>query len=478
MLINVKMLTEGVDVPDVKTVFLTRDTNSTILFTQMVGRALRGEKAGGKKDTANVVLFSDNWDRHVSFASSQAVGGKADSVATKERGYRPYELISVDILDNLQLEYENQNYDTTILDLVPIGWYVVSYTDTIIEEVEANDFQPTIESFKENVTILEQEESLFQNFIANFENNTIWEHEELDRENAAILMKTFLDDNGYTNDKVIVRKLIQIARHLGQNGFEPHFFTFEQREVLNLMPTVLEIRNKNYGRDDTEAYLEHKYGSSGNSFLKVAFPSYEDYYKAYEHEDNVYRKHKKGNVQIAEASQEIKVKRFAPNEVRKIVFARDEYQCVCCGKKDRLEIDHIIAFKEIEPTDDNPELYQTLCGICNKFKGVNAYNYRITKYDKNQMSLDIVPDDSTKWIKFAPFYFTRLINCYYKTDAVIKSSIIIKDDNRAIWVAKLKYGTNGESPNPDENIMQIKNEIIEMISNNRYRLSDIRIEMD
>ena len=57
VLINVKMLTEGVDVPDVKTVFLTRDTNSSILFTQMVGRALRGEGAGGNKTTANIVLF-------------------------------------------------------------------------------------------------------------------------------------------------------------------------------------------------------------------------------------------------------------------------------------------------------------------------------------------------------------------------------------------------------------------------------------
>ena len=44
---NIRMLTEGLDVPDVKTVFLTRQTTSSILLTQMIGRALRGEKAGG-----------------------------------------------------------------------------------------------------------------------------------------------------------------------------------------------------------------------------------------------------------------------------------------------------------------------------------------------------------------------------------------------------------------------------------------------
>lgn len=40
VLLNVRMLTEGTDVPDVKTVFLTRGTTSQILLTQMVGRAL------------------------------------------------------------------------------------------------------------------------------------------------------------------------------------------------------------------------------------------------------------------------------------------------------------------------------------------------------------------------------------------------------------------------------------------------------
>ena len=47
VLINVNILTEGVDLPQTQTVFLARPTVSTILMTQMVGRALRGVKAGG-----------------------------------------------------------------------------------------------------------------------------------------------------------------------------------------------------------------------------------------------------------------------------------------------------------------------------------------------------------------------------------------------------------------------------------------------
>lgn len=62
VLINVQILTEGSDVPDIQTVFLARETNSDSLLMQMIGRALRGEKAGGTKE-AYVVAFHDTWDK-------------------------------------------------------------------------------------------------------------------------------------------------------------------------------------------------------------------------------------------------------------------------------------------------------------------------------------------------------------------------------------------------------------------------------
>lgn len=60
VLVNVQILTEGSDVPDIETVFLTRQTNSDSLLMQMIGRGLRGEKAGGTK-IANIVAFHDTW---------------------------------------------------------------------------------------------------------------------------------------------------------------------------------------------------------------------------------------------------------------------------------------------------------------------------------------------------------------------------------------------------------------------------------
>ena len=60
VLVSVGMLTEGVDLPDARTAFLARPTTSPILMRQMVGRVLRGPKAGGQSK-AHIVHFRDNW---------------------------------------------------------------------------------------------------------------------------------------------------------------------------------------------------------------------------------------------------------------------------------------------------------------------------------------------------------------------------------------------------------------------------------
>ena len=60
ILINVEMLTEGVDIPMTQTVFLVRPTRSDALLSQMIGRAPRGPRAGGTRE-AHLVTFVDTW---------------------------------------------------------------------------------------------------------------------------------------------------------------------------------------------------------------------------------------------------------------------------------------------------------------------------------------------------------------------------------------------------------------------------------
>lgn len=63
VLVNVEMVTHGIDVPDAKSVFLCRPTTSDILFAQMVGRAARRDAASGKTSFF-VVEFTDNVEEH------------------------------------------------------------------------------------------------------------------------------------------------------------------------------------------------------------------------------------------------------------------------------------------------------------------------------------------------------------------------------------------------------------------------------
>lgn len=62
VLINVQILTEGSDVPDIQSIFLTRQTNSDSLLMQMIGRGLRGSDYGGTKE-AYIIDFHDTWDK-------------------------------------------------------------------------------------------------------------------------------------------------------------------------------------------------------------------------------------------------------------------------------------------------------------------------------------------------------------------------------------------------------------------------------
>lgn len=60
VLVNVAMLTHGVDVPETQTIFLCRPTLSDVLFAQMIGRAARRVEG---KDEFYIVEFTDNLSR-------------------------------------------------------------------------------------------------------------------------------------------------------------------------------------------------------------------------------------------------------------------------------------------------------------------------------------------------------------------------------------------------------------------------------
>ena len=62
VLTNFGVLTTGFDAPNIDVVFIARPTLSVVLYSQMIGRGLRGSRVGGT-DFVKVIDVKDNLER-------------------------------------------------------------------------------------------------------------------------------------------------------------------------------------------------------------------------------------------------------------------------------------------------------------------------------------------------------------------------------------------------------------------------------
>jgi len=137
VLVNVQIMTEGVDVPDIHTVFLTRPTQSEILFRQMLGRALRGPEAGGTED-AYLVTFEDHWEHYRDWehpfelvpdivenddtASGDQAPAEAAQLTEAVMEHLPWDVIRA-VAANMRSVSLDQRAD--VFEAIPHGWYVL-----------------------------------------------------------------------------------------------------------------------------------------------------------------------------------------------------------------------------------------------------------------------------------------------------------------------------------------------------------------
>ena len=132
VLINVNILTEGTDIPKTHTVFLTRPTVSRTLMTQMVGRALRGLKAGGTKE-AYIVTFIDNWNDKIAWVNPESLTDAEyhEKETDTETAKNHLRLIAISKIEEFALMADSA-VDTSALDgiasieLIPLGMYMLS----------------------------------------------------------------------------------------------------------------------------------------------------------------------------------------------------------------------------------------------------------------------------------------------------------------------------------------------------------------
>ena len=478
VLINIKMLTEGTDVPNVQTVFITRHTTSKILFTQMVGRALRGPKAGGgdKKENANIVIFSDNWKHLIHWASHNLSGGLDNTPIIS--GPSPMEYISISLIQKLvkQMEPDTSMSYQPYSAIIPLGWYDIEYTIT-----NDNDESNESKTLKKHVIIYNKNADGFKKITQktklNKEEKKEWEKENLSidwlQNKAVKYINMYFDLNEDNFGNSLEDDITHIMRHIAQNGTSPQFISFSEKDEYDLDKICEELYKEGMSRSKEDERFRVLYEREGNLF-KVWYKNYNNFKNAVNHSMEIIIDRDNGrlpqgvlikqNTLTQEKKEDYNQKELTSIE-KKQVKKRDNNECLCCGyNKDgrKLEIDHIKPVKYGGNT--KIESSQTLCKYCNKEKGTNYINFRNNKSTLTEPKIDIKAikpwehdrefegkpiEDRKSALKYA---VQRMVNLFYHCHAVYsielnlrkngqfykKWEIILYPENDIKWLKKHK----------------------------------------
>lgn len=456
VLLNVRMLTEGTDLPDVQSVFLTRQTTSEILLTQMVGRALRGPKFGGTEE-ARIVCFIDDWKQMINWAGFHDLGGGADDDATKKVEHPPLQLISIELVSRLARQMDSGQLiaEHPFLSLLPIGWYRVEYQ---VVKAGSDD----VEDKHELILVFDAQAESYKKLIQFLRGQKLDEFEGTEVSMNAV-EKTlkdwkaayFSDENaGIGGD--LLWNLFRIARHIAQQESEPTFHAFPERKSHDLDGLVERLLDLPERKVAERLHLEFV---QQDRFWRVLYGNYNAFKSQFDacrnriieaetlgKDPGTHRPIAVGEVTDIAADHE------PTEEVKESVKQRDGWLCLCCHEDNRrlLQIDHI-----------DPRYYggsnaldnlQTLCRSCNQNRGTKG-NTSEWNYRNNRTSLTGAPAFPTlEWSKAIPKdvrdteewekFLRRTINTFYRCAAVESVKIGKRGPLFYRWEVRLFPGNN------------------------------------
>lgn len=388
VLVNVNILTEGVDLPKTKTVFLARPTVSSILMTQMVGRALRGTAAGGTS-SAYIVSFIDHWNEHIAWVNPESLfAGDNDFQDSddSERIKRDIQLIAISKIEEFARILDN-SVDTIDLERVafekriPIGMYAFNYLEEngMDHSYQVMVYDSTQEAYK---NLMESLPSLFKSFDVTEEYLT---KEQLDE------MEEQCRDSFFCGEMIPPyesRDVINIIKYYAQYEEAPRFYTFEEvdRNKLDISKIARHIWDEDMGVRKMAAYIDELWNSGDENMLRLFFGRKIYFSKQLDIElikisdPDIYIKDPKADYgfkkledlplhEIGKIRPDLE-KMLRDSTFEKYTDSEGNYYCACCGFKDRsrasFHVDHIIAMNN--GGKSVVENLQILCRSCNARK--------------------------------------------------------------------------------------------------------------
>lgn len=421
VLINVRMLTEGTDVPNVDTVFLTRQTTSKILLTQMVGRALRGREFGGT-DQAYIVSFIDNWQQNIDWAIyDDPIKPSPVIEVTDNIERKAMQLISVYLVRQLIKQMESDfNNPVSFLTFIPIGWYRVEFETSI----QGNDDTEAVNSL---VMVFENERESYQEFIEDLKQENLDDFAEPDITfESQINMLEFWQSRyfyaGYHIGGDLLKNIFHIARHMAVNEKQPpDWFDFELRKEHDLDKIAQDHINQNVGVRTVAVKLQEEYDKA-DRYWQIIYSNFSLFKSQYDACVNRILSPEK-IIKPSLINIPLIVHPKLTEAIKQQVKERDRYRCLCCGEKDKdlLEIDHIIPkYKGGNNLIDN---LQILCRKCNQLKGIKTIDFRnhktpleepISNFPQRHELIKEVASSPRQWKQL----LWRSINLFYQCSSV------------------------------------------------------------
>ena len=388
VLINVNILTEGVDLPKTKTVFLARPTVSSILMTQMVGRALRGTAAGGTS-SAYIVSFIDHWNEHIAWVNPETLfdGNNEFQDSDYEREKHDIRLIAISKIEEFASILDD-SVDTSFLEKVPfeqripVGMYAFTY-------LEENGMDHSYQVMVYNSTKIPYENlmdalpTLFKSFGVT---------EEYLSDTQLNEMESQCRDSFFCGEMVPPyekRDVLNILKYYAQYESIPQFYTFDEidRSKLDVGRIAQHIWDEDMGERKRTEYIDSLWASGDDNMLRLFFGrklyflnqinielmklSHPD---IYDDENNIqYGSRALEDLPLHEIG---KINPLLEQQLRNDTFKKamdkdGNYHCAKCGISDKsrifFQVDHIIPMNAGGKSRlDNLRI---LCRQCNGQKG-------------------------------------------------------------------------------------------------------------
>lgn len=267
VLVNVEMMTEGVDVPAVRTVFLARPTQSEILLRQMIGRALRGPRAGGG-DTAYLVSFEDHFERFDEWESPLTL--VADVMPPAEASQRDVredeasddedatpEVVSWEQLGEVAraLRQGAPSAPADLFECVPEGTYVLEY------EVDG-------ETGRFLVSRYEHQGECWNALLDTLDAKTPAELAELDA--ARVHDDYFFDCEPV---RPTVRDIVRVIEQYRAQSGRPEYHPLAERAESDPRTLAARVRDEDMGERQRVALVVAAYGT----LARAVYPSLADF---------------------------------------------------------------------------------------------------------------------------------------------------------------------------------------------------------